>query len=135
MIGLFFISVAVLIYDIVRKKKKKKAIIAVVIFLILGELASSLRISDMGYARILGMKKSEVEKKYGEPVESQGSSCCYSEGFHVFYADNKAVLVEIATELVYPGYPVSEGKIMGLRLGDDVESIDRILKSIVLIRM
>lgn len=128
LIGLFFISVVILIYDIVKKKRKKKAIIAVIIFLVLGELVSSLRITDMGYARILGTKKNEVEKKYGVPVENQEPSYCYSEGFHVLYVDNKAALVEIATELVYPGYPVSEGKIMGLSLGDDVSSIEEKLK-------
>ncbi len=44
----------------------------------------------MGYVRIPGMKKSEVERKYSAPVENQDSAYCYSEGFHVFYADGRA---------------------------------------------
>lgn len=128
LIALFFISVAILIYNIIKKKRKKKVIIAVIIFLILSEFSSSLRINDMGYAKVLGMKKSEVEKKYGTPIHSQDPAYCYSDGLHVLYIDNEAVLVEIATELIYSGYPSSEGKIMGLSLGDDVSSIKRTLK-------
>lgn len=123
---LFLISLAYLIYDVVKKKPKKKAAIATIVFFVLTAVFAS---GDVGgkseLMDIYGMTPQEVEKQYGKADSvsealSGGIECVYDGGDWSCTYHPAGYVFAIA---------LSSGNntLMGIAIGDTEEKVDKIM--------
>lgn len=120
---LFWISLAYLIYSIVKKKPKKKAVIAMIIFFVLtGVFADGGVGGKSDLFDVCNMTAQEIEKQYGAPEVSRnlpdgtleydydGWSCAIK-----FSGSNSVLLSQ------------GDNTLMGIAIGDSLQKVDEIM--------
>lgn len=122
---LFWISVAYLIYDVVKKKPKKKAVIAAIVFFVLSGVFASGGVGGKSELMdIYGMTPQEVEKQYGKAdsvseTPSGGIRCVYDGGdWSCTYNPAGYASVNLSS---------GNNTLMGIAIGDTEEKVDKIM--------
>ncbi len=87
-----------------------------------GSSTSAESSDSIDYAGVLGMDKRDVDAYFGDPVADSGKNAYQYSDLGVSYdGNNKAVYVAIG------GRIGSGGQIMGLKIGDSMETVEKVL--------
>lgn len=128
--GLLFVSVGILIYDIVKKKKKKYAIVATLaLALLTGYFNSNIGIahvvSEDDLIHVFGKTQQEITQKYGNAkgIETLDSEVCW------IYYDYWAYSLRMDLNRVITLLSTDRDKTLGgISVGDTRKKVDKIMK-------